>query len=75
MQLTSQTMKDLFQHFFDAEVAVLANILFPKANATIRFSSLTPTTFDRSRSVWGSSGVKMQRFSGARNGSAAITNI
>ena len=35
MQLTSQTMKDLFQHFFDAEVAVLANILFPKANATV----------------------------------------
>jgi hypothetical protein len=35
MQLMSLTMRELFQCFFDAEVAILTNIIFPHANATI----------------------------------------
>jgi hypothetical protein len=34
MQLMSLTMNDLFGRYFDAEVAILTNILFAGANAT-----------------------------------------
>jgi len=34
MQLMSDTMRDLFHRCFDAEVAVLTNIIFPNAKAT-----------------------------------------